>query len=123
MSTASRSAKIEITLGNRVRTWRVHFNLTQGELEAKAGLAHNAVSRIEKEEVSPRLETVEKLAAAMAISIEQLQFGTPSRALTEEFDDDADAALNRLIKRLKRLPKKDALRAAGTIEAILDLME
>lgn len=123
MSTARHSKKSEITLGTRVRTWRSHLNLTQGELESRAGLAHNAVSRIEKEEVSPKLETVEKLAIAMEISIEQLQFGTPQRVASEDFDPDADAAVDRLIKRIKRLPNKDILRAVGAIEGILELME
>jgi transcriptional regulator with XRE-family HTH domain len=123
MSTARHSKQEEITLGSRVRVWRIHFNLTQGELETRAGLAHNAVSRIEKEEVSPRLETVEKLASAMGISIEQLQFGNPQHVESADSDQDSDAAVNRLIKRIKRLPKKDALRAVGAIEGILDLME
>ena len=123
MSTARHSKQEEITLGSRVRVWRIHFNLTQGELEARAGLAHNAVSRIEKEEVSPRLETVEKLAGAMGVSIEQLQFGKPQQVVTAESRQDADAAVNQLIKRIKQLPRKDVLRAIGAIDAILDLME
>ena len=123
MSTARHSKQEEITLGSRVRVWRIHFNLTQGELETRAGLAHTALSRIEKEEVSPRLETVEKLASAMRISIEQLQFGTPQQVVMEEFGEDTDAAVNRLIKRIKRLPKNDVLRAVRTIEGILDLMK
>jgi transcriptional regulator with XRE-family HTH domain len=123
MSTAHRSRKPESTIGTQVRAWRAHLNLTQGELESRAGLAHNAVSRIEKEEVSPKLETVEKLAAAMAISIEQLQFGTPRRDVTGDCDQDVDAAVNRLVKRIRRLPKKDMLRAVGVIEGMLDLME
>lgn len=123
MSTVRRFKQSEITIGTRVRTWRTHLNLTQGELENRAGLAHNAVSRIEKEEVSPKLETVEKLARAMGIPFEQLQFGTPQRVVSRDLDQDADAAVNRLIKRIKRLPKKDALRAVGAIEGILDLIE
>ena len=123
MSITRHSKEEEITLGSRVRVWRIHFNLTQGELEVRAGLAHNAVSRIEKEDVSPRLETVEKLASAMGVSIEQLQFGKPQQVVTAESRQDADAAVNQLIKRIKRLPRKDVLRAIGAIDAILDLME
>jgi len=123
MSTARHSKQEEITLGTRVRFWRIHFNLTQGELEARAGLAHNAVSRIEKEEVSPRLETVEKLAGAMGVSIEQLQFGKPQQVVTAESRQDADESLNRLFKRLKALPKKDVIRSVVAIEGILDLIE
>ena len=123
MSTARHSKQEEITLGSRVRIWRIHFNLTQGELEARAGLAHNAVSRIEKEEVSPRLETVEKLAGAMGVSIEQLQFGKPQQVVTAESRQDADESLNRLFKRLKALPKKDVIRSVVAIEGILDLIE
>src|ERR1700693_1448293 len=82
MSIAGRHSEENAGVGERIRIWRNHFGLTQIQLEERAGLAHNAVSRIEKQEVSPRLETVENLASAMGLSVEQLQFGRPKSETT-----------------------------------------
>jgi transcriptional regulator with XRE-family HTH domain len=64
-------------LGARVRSWRLHLGLSQSEIERRAGLAHNALSRIETGEVAPRLATLERIADALDVSIEQLQFRSP----------------------------------------------
>jgi len=50
---------------------------SQAEVERRAGLAHNAVSRIENGDVVPRLGTLERIADALEISVEQLQFRSP----------------------------------------------
>lgn len=55
----------------------MHSGLSQSEIERRAGLAHNAISRIETGEVAPRLATLESVADALGISIEQLQFRLP----------------------------------------------
>ncbi len=65
-------------LGARVRAWRVDRGLSQSEIERRAGLAHNAISRIETGEVAPRLATLERIADVLGISIEQLQFRLPA---------------------------------------------
>lgn len=57
--------------------WRRHFGLTQAQLEEKAGLGHNTVSRIERGENRPQFGSLDKLAKAMGISTEQLLVGTP----------------------------------------------
>ena len=67
-----------VELGARVRAWRVYRGLSQSEIERRGGLAHNAVSRIEKGEDAPRLATLESIADALGINIEQLQFRLPA---------------------------------------------
>src|SRR5690606_39170219 len=88
------------SLSKQVLEWRRSLGWTQGDLERKAGLAHNAISRIEQEEVSPRLETVEKIAAAMSISVEQLQYKAPVQAVEEAAADYGSGSIDAEISRL-----------------------
>ncbi len=46
---------------------RSDAELTQAELAKKAGLSTNYISRIERADVSPTVETLEKLAKALKI--------------------------------------------------------
>lgn len=93
----------QITLSERLRLWRLHLGLAQAEVERRAGLAHNALSRIETGAVVPKLETLERIAAALDLSIEQLQFRLPPKraSLGESTASDRDVQqLNDLIARL-----------------------
>jgi transcriptional regulator with XRE-family HTH domain len=93
----------QLTLSERLRLWRLHLGLAQAEVERRAGLAHNALSRIETGSVVPRLETLERIAAALDLSIEQLQFRLPPEPalLGESTASNRDVQqLNDLIARL-----------------------
>ena len=70
-------------LGDQIRQWRLARKVTQSELEQKAGLSHNAVSRIECGNVSPRIDTIEHIAQALEVSVEQLQFQSPVTKIVE----------------------------------------
>jgi transcriptional regulator with XRE-family HTH domain len=122
MSIAGRHSEASASVGERIRVWRNHFGLTQIQLEERAGLAHNAVSRIEKQEVSPRLETVESLASAMGLSVEQLQFGLP-KSETTLCEQTVGGNAEFIIRRLNSLPSDKAVKAIEVIHRILDLME
>ena len=87
-------------ISEQVRKWRKYRNLRQGELEERAGLSHNTVSRIETGSVSPRLETVERLARAMDLSVEELQFKTPP----DRAADSVSEGVQLLLARLEALP-------------------
>jgi DNA-binding XRE family transcriptional regulator len=56
---------------NLVRAWRLHLGKTQKEVAVLAGITQSAMSQIERTENS-RSATLEKLAAAMGLSISQL---------------------------------------------------
>lgn len=91
-------------LGARVRAWRVHQGLSQSEVERRAGLAHNAISRIETGEVGPRLATLERIADAMGMSIEQLQFKLPTQRQTMPASSPGPDASARLMELIDSLP-------------------
>jgi DNA-binding XRE family transcriptional regulator len=55
-----------------IKAWREHLGLTQDELAVKASLKQPALARLEKPGANPRTSTLNKIAAAMEITIEQL---------------------------------------------------
>jgi transcriptional regulator with XRE-family HTH domain len=112
-------ASIERDVGQQIRLWRRHLKLTQGELEVRASLSHNAVSRIEKGMVSPRIETVERLARAMDLSVEELEFRSPP-------DDKARVSyptLEELLPRLDELPPGVRENLIRTFHSLVDLVQ
>ena len=58
---------------NLVKAWRTHLGFTQSEIAKKAGITQAALSQMEKDENTLRTATLEKLAKAMDLSIEQLK--------------------------------------------------
>ena len=93
-------------LGDQIRQWRVARKVTQSELEQKAGLSHNTVSRIECGSVSPRIDTLDRIAQALEVSVEQLQFQSPATKIVESqskyISDDITA---NLISALDKIPE------------------
>ena len=55
-----------------IKAWREHFNLTQKELSEKAGMIQSALARLENNNKTPRRSTLQKIADALGINVEQL---------------------------------------------------
>ncbi len=56
-----------------VKAWRNHFNMTQKKLAEKSGIKQSTIARLEANPDSkPRKSTLEPLAKAFGISLEQL---------------------------------------------------
>jgi DNA-binding XRE family transcriptional regulator len=56
-----------------IKAWRLYLNLTQKEVAEKAGITQAALSQMERTENTNRTKTLEKLATALGVSIEQLK--------------------------------------------------
>jgi len=108
----------ERTAASQVLRWRKSLGLTQGELERRASLGHNTISRIEQSEVSPRIETIEKIADALSITVEQLQFSDPVPRIEE-----SGSGPSSLESRIAQLPAGAQAKARRMINDILDLFE
>lgn len=93
-----------VEFGAKLRAWRIHLGRSQVEVERRAGLAHNAVSRIENGDVAPRLGTLERIADALEISVEQLQFRSPPASARSEIDDVLSGEVRRLLDVIAELP-------------------
>lgn len=56
-----------------IKAWRIHLGLTQKKVAEKAGITQAALSQMERAENPNRTATLEKLAAAMGLSVEQIR--------------------------------------------------
>ena len=56
-----------------MKAWREHLGLTQQELAEKAQVTQPAIAKLERPGAHPREVTLKKLAAAMGLSVEQLE--------------------------------------------------
>ncbi len=67
------TAKDVIVNGNRLKAWRESQQLTQGQLEVKAGISQAHISRLESgDRVNAKLSTVGKLAYALGLPVSEL---------------------------------------------------
>ncbi len=59
----------QFSVGARLRELRRELNLSQKELAAQCGLSLNAVSLIERDEISPNVATLQRLATALNVKM------------------------------------------------------
>lgn len=57
------------SLGSKLRTLRKERDLTQRDLASQAGVSANAISLIERDEISPSVATLQRLAAALNVKM------------------------------------------------------
>jgi DNA-binding XRE family transcriptional regulator len=58
---------------NLVKAWRIYLGLTQKEVAKKARISQAALSQMEKSDNKLHSVSLEKLATAMGLSVEQLR--------------------------------------------------
>ena len=58
---------------NLVKAWRTYLGITQSEIAKKAGITQAALSQMENTKNTLRTATLEKLAKAMGLSVDQLK--------------------------------------------------
>lgn len=73
------SADVESSLGARVRALRKERELSQRGLAEQAGLSPNAISLIERDEISPSVATLQRLATALRVRMAYF-FDSPAGA-------------------------------------------
>jgi transcriptional regulator with XRE-family HTH domain len=59
-------------IGDRLRTLRETKNLSQGDIEQRSGLLRCYISRVENGHTVPSVETLEKMARALAVPLHQV---------------------------------------------------
>lgn len=63
-----------LDISDRLRTVREQKKLSQGDIEARTGLLRCYISRVENGRTIPSIETLEKLARALELSLYQLLY-------------------------------------------------
>jgi len=90
------------SLGSRLRAVRKERDLTQRELASRAGVSSNAISLIERAEISPSVATLQNLATALNVKMSYF------------FDEDIQTDIMHI-----RAGERPALESRGvTIESI-----
>jgi uncharacterized protein len=67
-----------VTPGQLIRTTRLRGGLSQGRLARRVGTQQSAISRLEADEISPSVETLDQLLRAMGERLE-IGIGEPER--------------------------------------------
>lgn len=68
------------TVARNVRTLRIQRGYTQKELSKLAGIYRNYTGMIEREERSPTVDTLEKIATALKVAPVALMTGSSTKA-------------------------------------------
>ena len=102
-----------MVIGRRLRNLREEKNLSQGDIEKRAGLLRCYISRVENGHTVPSLETLERLAAALEVPLYQLFYegdeppalpNLSARQTTEDLALNEDAEKeNRFFEKVRRV--------------------
>lgn len=103
-----------MTIGERIKKIRLEKGLTQKQLAEKCGLFDSTIRKYESGRQNPKIETVEKIANALGISISQLttiSFDLPPGAGEKVFDfrDELEKEIDSKVSSLNKTGKKKAL--------------
>lgn len=107
-------------LAPKIRTFRRSLGLTQRELGAKAGIAQEFISEIEKGKKRPSLEVLEKLCGALGCSADYL-LGLSGDGRYNMNEEKPSAALSpEILKEIidRRLTEEDLWLAIKVAEVI-----
>jgi len=100
-------------LGSRIKYLRGQRKWTQEQLGEKAGLTYKYIGQIERAEVSPSLETLEKLAKAFGMRMDKLLSfkkmgpGKTQEDIFRELSNREVETVKRSIELLKKVFGKD----------------
>ena len=104
------------TVRERLRSLRQERGYTQEALAEQAGVSVDAVTRIESGKRSPRLDTLERLAQALAVDLETLV--APAMRTKSDIDED----LARIGAMLRGRPKEFLLVVESVLKSMLRLL-
>lgn len=75
-----------MTLGLQLLAWRQFRQITQNKLEQRSGISRPYLSRLERGEIDPSLNTLRRLAAAFEIKVGDLVDKAPHRKKISKSD-------------------------------------
>jgi len=90
---------LNMALGENIRRLRRDKHWTQGELADKSGVKVGHISKLERNEADPKLETLYKIMDALQCS--------PNALLNDVQKTSLDGQLEMVIERLQALPEDD----------------
>jgi XRE family transcriptional regulator, fatty acid utilization regulator len=108
-------------IAQRVKEHRLRRKLSQRQLDAKAGVSHGYVSKLELGQVNPTLGQLRKIAVALAVPVEDLIGGEVALEAEPELapeEQEREEAFEFLRDSTKDLPPAEIRRLASVLQAI-----
>lgn len=100
-----------MSFGINLKQLRAQKGLTQGQLADKASMQVEQISRIERSQNEPKLETIIKICTALQCSSDELIFG--------KNDSSLDESLRRLLNALTSLSNEKKVMTIEVLEALV----
>lgn len=97
LSSGFSSCVIQMTTGERIKLARKNANVTQAELATKLDIPFQSISQWERDVRKPKLETLQRIATALGVSVSSLMDESTSEAfntgmaIAKHFKDRAKA--------------------------------
>lgn len=110
-----------MTLGQKIAQMRKLKGLTQGEIADRLNIHQSMVTRWERDQVQPKSSTLERLAAALETSIEELFDGddAPTATKTATIRGLHNRQLAQLLSQVSELDEVDQQALAAVLDAML----
>lgn len=110
-----------MTIGEKIRTLRTKKGLTQKQLGDLCGMADSAIRRYENGRANPKIETLQRIAAALDVKIYYSEDGKPC-FLDKILESTGEKAFKSIIANQKDIYEKVAEMPETTPDTlILDL--
>ena len=103
--------ELQRRFGGHVRTLRTARNFTQEELAVKSGLSVDSIRRIERGAFSPSLDTIEKVANGLHVSL---------ATLFHTFEEGSGLMVREVCDMVERMPPTRSRAASRVIRTLLD---
>lgn len=88
-----------MAVGENIRRLRRDKGWTQGELSKESGVQLGQISKLERNEADPRLDTIYRLIAALGCS--------PNALLNDVQKTSLDGRLEMVLEQMQKLPEED----------------
>lgn len=89
------------TLGQRIKEYRKHRNMTQEELATALNTSKTAISRYESDKREPSLDIIEKIASVLRVDMCEILFDLDEVANWRKIIHDADSKILGISESLK----------------------
>ena len=109
-----------LTVGDRIKQYRISNNLTQKELGKLIGTTQQMIAQYENNRRKPKIETLDKIAQALHTSIESLCRRTYYFGPTEFFPMHVEKipVINSYYNKLNHLGKMEAIKRVSELVEI-----
>lgn len=107
-----------MTIGERIRATRKDHHMTQKQLGEKCGMADSAIRKYESSTLTPKIETLQRIASALEVDINWLMNGQTLEQRDQAMKDYVARRFTEVELEQRLRDSYDALNIAGKEKAV-----